>query len=34
MTANEAAIRRAYQVAEAKDIGEWVNCFTEQGNVH
>ena len=31
MTANEAAIRRAYQVAEAKDIAEWENCFTEQG---
>ena len=31
MTANEAAIRRAYQVAEDKDIAGWVNCFTEKG---
>ena len=31
MTANEAAIRRAYQVAENKDVTGWVNCFTETG---
>ena len=31
MTANEAAIRKAYQVAENKDITGWVNCFTEDG---
>jgi hypothetical protein len=31
MTANEAAIRKAYQVAEDKDIRGWVNCFTEDG---
>ena len=31
MTANEAAIRKAYQVAENKDITAWVNCFTEDG---
>jgi len=31
MTANEAAIRKAYQVAEDKDVAGWVNCFTEQG---
>ena len=31
MTANEAAVRRAYQVAEDKDVAGWVNCFTEQG---
>jgi ketosteroid isomerase-like protein len=31
MTANEAAIRRTYQVAEDKDIAEFVNCFTEDG---
>jgi len=31
MTANEAAIRKAYQVAEHKDITGWVNCFTEDG---
>ena len=31
MTANEAAIRRAYQVAEDKDVAGWVNCFTERG---
>src|ERR1700730_1805234 len=29
MTANEAAIRKAYQVAEDKDITGFVNCFTE-----
>ena len=27
MTANEAAIRRAYQVAEEKDVAGWVNCW-------
>ena len=31
MTANEAAIRTAYQVAENQDIAGWVNCFTEDG---
>lgn len=31
MTAHEAAIRKAYQVAENKDITGWVNCFTEDG---
>jgi ketosteroid isomerase-like protein len=31
MTANEAAIRKAYQVAENKDVAGWVNCFTEDG---
>ena len=31
MTANEAAIRKAYQVAEDKDITGFVNCFTEDG---
>ena len=31
MTANEAAIRKAYQVAEDKDIQGWVNSFTEDG---
>ena len=31
MTANEAAIRKAYQVAENKDISGWVNSFTEDG---
>jgi ketosteroid isomerase-like protein len=31
MTANEAAIRRAYQVAEDKDVAAWVSCFTEDG---
>jgi len=31
MTANEAAIRKAYQVAEEKDIAGFVNCFTEDG---
>jgi len=31
MTANETAIRKAYQVAEDKDISGWVNCFTEDG---
>jgi len=28
---NEAAIRKAYQVAEDKDMVGWVNCFTEDG---
>jgi len=31
MTNNEAIIRRAYQVAEDKDIAGWVNCFTPTG---
>src|SRR6476659_1027958 len=31
MTANEAAIRKAYQVAEDKDVLGWVNSFTEDG---
>jgi ketosteroid isomerase-like protein len=31
MTANEAAIRKAYQAAEDKDVSGWVNCFTEDG---
>src|SRR5882724_3502102 len=29
MTANEAAIRKAYQVAENQDVTGFVNCFTE-----
>jgi ketosteroid isomerase-like protein len=31
MTANEAAIRKAYQVAEDKDVVGWVNAFTKDG---
>jgi predicted ester cyclase len=31
MTANEAAIRKAYQVAEEKDVVGWVNCFIKDG---
>jgi ketosteroid isomerase-like protein len=31
MTANEAAIRNAYKVAEDQDIAGWVNCFTDDG---
>jgi len=31
MTANEAAIRKAYQVAEDKDVLGWVNSFTKDG---
>ena len=31
MTANEAAVRKAYQVAEDKDVAGWVNCFTKEG---
>jgi steroid delta-isomerase-like uncharacterized protein len=31
MTANETAIRKAYQVAEDKDISGWVDCFTDDG---
>lgn len=30
-TANESAIRRAYQVAEDKNVDGWVNCFAEGG---
>ena len=31
MTANEAAIRKAYQVAENQDVTGFVSCFTEYG---
>jgi len=31
MTANEKAIRKAYEVAENKDVAGWVNCFTKDG---
>ena len=31
MTANEAAIRKAYQVAEDKDAAGRANCFTTEG---
>jgi len=31
MTTNEAAVRKAYQVAEDKDVVGWVNCFTKDG---
>src|SRR3989442_8133295 len=31
MTANEAAIQKAYQVAEDKDVLGWANCFTKDG---
>ena len=31
MTANEATIRRAYQVAEEKNVAAWVGCFAEGG---
>ena len=31
MTANEAAIRKTYQVAEDKDVSGFVNCFTKDG---
>jgi ketosteroid isomerase-like protein len=31
MNAKEAAIRKAYQVAENQDIAGWVNCFTDDG---
>jgi hypothetical protein len=31
MTANEAAIRKAYRVAEDKDVGGFINCFTASG---
>jgi hypothetical protein len=31
MTTNETAIRKAYQVAEDKDIPGWVDCFTKDG---
>jgi steroid delta-isomerase-like uncharacterized protein len=28
---NEAAIRKAYQIAEDKDVAGWVKCFTDDG---
>jgi ketosteroid isomerase-like protein len=31
MTENEAAVRKAYQIAENKDVAGWVNCFTSDG---
>ena len=31
MTANAAAIRRTYQVAEEKNVVGWMNCFTKDG---
>ena len=31
MSANEAAIRKAYQLAEDKDVVGWVNSFTKDG---
>jgi ketosteroid isomerase-like protein len=31
MTTNETAIRKAYQVAEDKNIPGWVDCFTRDG---
>ena len=31
MSANEMAIRKAYQVAEDKDVVGWVNSFTNDG---
>jgi hypothetical protein len=31
VTANEAAIRKAYQFAENKDVVGGVNCFTKDG---
>ena len=31
MTANETAIRNAYQVAENKDVAGWIRCFTPTG---
>ena len=31
MTANEAAIRKAYTVAEDKDVAGFINCFTASG---
>lgn len=30
-TAKETAIRKAYQLAEEKDIAGWVNSFTARG---
>jgi ketosteroid isomerase-like protein len=29
--ANEAFIRKAYQIAEDQDVPGWANCFTEDG---
>jgi len=31
MDANEEFVRRAYDIAEARDIGGWIDCFTPEG---
>jgi ketosteroid isomerase-like protein len=31
MGSNEEFVRRAYEIAEAKDIDGWVDCFTPDG---
>jgi ketosteroid isomerase-like protein len=28
---NEEFVRRAYEVAEAKDIAAWIDCFNPDG---
>ena len=33
MNTNEAAIRKAYQIAGDKDVVGWVNCFTKDGTL-
>jgi ketosteroid isomerase-like protein len=31
MASNEEFVRRAYEIAEAKDIEGWIDCFTPDG---
>jgi ketosteroid isomerase-like protein len=31
MTDNEAIVRRAYEIAEKRDIQGWIDCFTPDG---
>src|SRR6201999_4567382 len=31
MSSNEEVVRRAYDIAEAKDIQGWIDCFTPDG---
>jgi ketosteroid isomerase-like protein len=31
MASNEEFVRRAYEIAEAKDIEAWIDCFTPDG---
>ena len=33
MNSNEDSVRRAYAIAEAKDIQGWIDCFVPEGSV-